>query len=695
MSLRKSITALTAGAVVALGLVVVAPASAETPGSTLQPSANGRYVQWSDGTPIFLLSDTAWLMPGRYSDSEVINHATTRAAQGFTSIQMTAAFPEVQGGTALQNINDIFTGGDMARPIDSYFDRVEWVVNTVTSRGLVVILNPFWKKTMDTYLDGQGETKTRNYGRYLAGRFVNNPRVAYFLGGDATPGVVRPELNAMGLGVLDAYTAAAKPKPLVAFHSKPGETSREAWPTGATWLNLDWTYDYSPPLSGAEGSGGAPYVENWLDWAKTPAMPIMFGEGWYDRNNGTATSSRWGDRHMLRRQAWWSTFSGGIGGYAYGAEPIWLHRYGSITPTTALTWESGKDAARMTSFLTSTQWTRLQPDINHTFLTGGYGTYKYLDHAIASVADDKSFAVVYTPTAHSLNLRMPASGRTYTLRWFDPSNGTYRSGSTTAASGAAITMTTPGNNASGKPDWAIHVTSGVVNPTAPGTPTGVTATVGNASATVSWTAPSNGGSPITRYTVTGTPAGTCTTTGATSCTVTGLTNGTAYTFRVTATNSVGTGAASSPSTAVTPTSGTPVPANTFRIVNRNSGKALTIAADGQTVVQMTDTGAANQHFRLVDLGTGYSKLVNPATGKALDVFGRSLLDGAVVAVWTDNGGLNQQWTVTTLDGGYRKLINRNSGKVLDVADRSVLDNGAVIQWTDNGGLNQQWTFSAV
>jgi hypothetical protein len=124
----------------------------------------------------------------------------------------------------------------------------------------------------------------------------------------------------------------------------------------------------------------------------------------------------------------------------------------------------------MKSFLTSTQWTRLQPDINHTFLTGGYGSFKYLDYAIASVADDKSFAVVYTPTAHSLNLRMPATGRTYTLRWFDPSNGTYRSGSTTAASGAAVTMTTPGNNASGKPDWALHVSS------TPGTPTSTPAT---------------------------------------------------------------------------------------------------------------------------------------------------------------------------------------------------------------------------
>ena len=73
---------------------------------------------------------------------------------------------------------------------------------------------------------------------------------------------------------------------------------------------------------------------------------------------------------------------------------------------------------------------------------------------------------------------------------------------------------------------------------------------------MTFTAPaSNGGAAITGYTATSSPGGfTGTCAGAAACpiTVTGLTNGTAYTFTVTATNSAGTGAASAASNSVTP-----------------------------------------------------------------------------------------------------------------------------------------------
>jgi hypothetical protein len=103
----------------------------------------------------------------------------------------------------------------------------------------------------------------------------------------------------------------------------------------------------------------------------------------------------------------------------------------------------------------------------------------------------------------------------------------------------------------------------------------VSAVAGNAQATVSWTAPaSNGGSDITAYTVTSSPGSyTCGwTSGPLTCTVTGLANGTPYTFTVTATNGVGTGPASDPSAPVTPRGGaTYVPLTPTRILDSRYG----------------------------------------------------------------------------------------------------------------------------
>jgi uncharacterized protein (TIGR02145 family) len=89
--------------------------------------------------------------------------------------------------------------------------------------------------------------------------------------------------------------------------------------------------------------------------------------------------------------------------------------------------------------------------------------------------------------------------------------------------------------------------------TVPGAPTGVFAIGGNASASVAFVAPMNdGGSVITGYTVTSNPDGFSETGFTSPLNVTGLTNGTAYTFTVVATNVVGNSVASAASTAVTP-----------------------------------------------------------------------------------------------------------------------------------------------
>ena len=97
--------------------------------------------------------------------------------------------------------------------------------------------------------------------------------------------------------------------------------------------------------------------------------------------------------------------------------------------------------------------------------------------------------------------------------------------------------------------------------TVPDAPVSVVATAGNTQASVAFSTPNNnGGSVITGYTVTpynGATAGTPVSGTVSPILVTGLTNGTSYTFKVYATNSVGNSAVTT-SAAVTPIA-TPVP----------------------------------------------------------------------------------------------------------------------------------------
>jgi PKD repeat protein len=140
---------------------------------------------------------------------------------------------------------------------------------------------------------------------------------------------------------------------------------------------------------------------------------------------------------------------------------------------------------------------------------------------------------------------------------------TYNSAGTYTATLTVTDSSSPAKTAT----TTVTITAAPIAGAPPGAPTGLTASAGTGQVALSWTAPaSNGGVAITNYRVyrgTASGAETLLTTGGCSglgavlsCTDTGLTNGQAYFYKVSAVNAIGEGAQSNEASA-TPAGCTP------------------------------------------------------------------------------------------------------------------------------------------
>jgi uncharacterized protein (TIGR02145 family) len=198
--------------------------------------------------------------------------------------------------------------------------------------------------------------------------------------------------------------------------------------------------------------------------------------------------------------------------------------------------------------------------------------------------------------------------------------------------GTAYTFTVVATNVVGNSVPSAASTAVTPAATVPGPPTSVVATAGNTSASVAFVAPTNnGGSAITGYTVTSSP-GSRTATGASSpLTVTGLTNGTAYTFTVVATNVVGNSVPSAASTAVTPAAPFVCGTSTITDVDNNIYNTVLIGAQCWTKENLKVTKYRNSTaiplINTYTSGTVSTEWGGLTTG-AFTVYGNETITGA-------------------------------------------------------------------
>ena len=333
--------------------------------------------------------------------------------------------------------------------------------------------------------------------------------------------------------------------------------------------------------------------------------------------------------------------------------------------------------------------------------TSAYTTYLTPVYPLGVPDQVASLTATYGNTQVQLQWQAPAannvSGLTdYTIQrsvdsgatWTTLSDGTNTNTNYTVTgltNGTAYQFRVSASNSVGAGPYSVS-TGNVTPRTLAGAPTNLTVSVGNTQAALSWTAPaSTGGAAITDYQIQVSVAGgaystiTKSASTTTSYTATGLTNGTAYTFRVATVNSEGASAYVT-SSSVTPQTVPLAPTSVIGTANNayvtvrwtapsdsggsvitdyvvqyssNAGSTWTTFTDGtSTVLQTNVTGLTN--------GTSY--IFRVAAVSAVGTGNYSTVSAAVTPVGPPGAPINAlvsggntqmftNWTAPSDDGG--------------------------------------------
>nr|WP_261771646.1 glycoside hydrolase family 140 protein [Paenibacillus xylanexedens] len=294
--------------------------------TALRVSANGRYLETSQGVAFFWLGDTAWELLHRLNREESEHYLRTRAEQRFTVIQ-TVLLAEFSGITTenaygrLPLYLDEQGLPDSIRPdsdgVYSYWHHVDAILELAASQGLYVALLPTWGDKFNQKWGKGPEMFTPenafSYGKWLGERYGSHPQVIWVLGGD------RPLETKSHFDVVTSMARGLKEggaMQLMTFHP-PGCDSSSRQLHDELWLDFNMIQS---------GHGEREITNDWRvrqDYERKPVKPTLDAEPCYeDIPIGFRGEQGYFDATDVRKAAYYALFSGAFG-HTYGHHSIW------------------------------------------------------------------------------------------------------------------------------------------------------------------------------------------------------------------------------------------------------------------------------------------------------------------------------------------------------------------------------------
>lgn len=397
--------------VLLLTLILTIPAAVE--GSTggraypLRVADDGRGLVDANGGPVFLHGDTPWHIFARLDREETLAYLDDRSRRGFDALLVALIVSDGYTGTTRNAFGEepFLVEGDFSMPNEAYFAHVDWAMQEAMERGMMLFVVPAylgyacgiegWCEVMRA----QGVEAMRAWGRWVGGRYREQPNILWVHGGDVDASAFgADELNeAVVQGILDVDD-----RHLHSSHCSRRLSAADCY--DRPWLQVNSTY--------SDCTLTALHIRN--DLLRSPRRPFFYIEGFYEgENNATTTCLRW--------QAY-TAMLGGAFAHFYGSGQLWDFPADWVE---GLESAGARSMSHLGALLRSRPWERLEPDTDATWVVGDRGPLDSSEYVSAARARDGSWMIAYLPRYRALTVDLRAiSSENVQAWWFDPVLGT-------------------------------------------------------------------------------------------------------------------------------------------------------------------------------------------------------------------------------------------------------------------------------
>jgi hypothetical protein len=433
----------------AKGSQVKAPSEAPSapPAFPVKIAEGGRYLVDRNGAPFLIAGESPQALMVNLSEKDAEVFYANRRSHGFNAVWINLLCRPGTGGRADGSTYDgllpFKTPDDFATPNEAYFARCDRMIRLAEKHSLLVILDPC--ETIDHLkpMLKNGPEKCREFGRYLGKRYKDFDNLLWMHGNDFQTWKDRNHdavVEAVARGIRDEDRHHLHTVELNYLVS--GSLDDPSW---APLIELSAAYTYYPT-----------YAQVLKEYNRKNARPVLMIESDYEFERESTPA-------VLRRQEYWSILAGAAGqlygnGYTWPFKPGWKEKLD--TP-------GAVQMAHVQALFLPRPWHRLIPDQKHSVVIAGYGTFDSTttegnvygmtsDYVTAGRTPDGSLAMAYLPSRRTVTVDMTQLAAPATVRWYDPSRGTYL-----PVRGSPLpnkdkqAFTPPGNNGDGEGDWVL------------------------------------------------------------------------------------------------------------------------------------------------------------------------------------------------------------------------------------------------